>query len=124
MEVRNQRIKELLKENKEQKYKDLEVKYGEEECIICLCQFEGEDKVRKTPDCNHVFHSACILEWMENGNINEGDPAEIKCPHCSSPLKTRRESINGDNQEHSLVRAEDQEIEESEEEAMSEEAAQ
>jgi len=36
---------------------------GQQTCMVCLCDFEETDQVRRLP-CNHIFHSSCIDEWL------------------------------------------------------------
>jgi len=50
------------------------------ECIVCICDFEEGDRVRVLP-CKHVFHSACIDEWLGR---------DAHCPLCRTGLQTRR----------------------------------
>lgn len=42
-------------------------------CIFCQENFTDTDKCRKL-NCDHVFHTSCIDEWLENQNY--------KCPCC------------------------------------------
>jgi hypothetical protein len=45
-------------------------------CVICLSQL-GEDD--HSLDCNHKYHTKCIIEWFRKGNAN--------CPLCNdNPL--------------------------------------
>lgn len=36
----------------------------DEICIICHQELSSEDAVRKPPECNHLFHSECLREWI------------------------------------------------------------
>ena len=47
-----------------------------EECIICL---EQDARIFCKTDCNHVFHKACLEEWILN---NRRD-----CPLCRKTIK-------------------------------------
>ena len=38
-------------------------KFNETKCIICFCEFENNNEV--SLPCGHVFHSDCILSWIE-----------------------------------------------------------
>lgn len=47
------------------------------ECSICLGQWEHGDVVRLLPSCNHAFHRPCIDAWfMDHAN----------CPICRSQI--------------------------------------
>ena len=47
---------------------------SDEECIICLCQYENKDVLRTLP-CQHTFHCHCIDRWFE---------ASMECPMCKN----------------------------------------
>jgi hypothetical protein len=51
------------------------------ECAICLSSYKlGESVVGSlNPDCNHVFHSACIEEWLLR---RRGHESLLRCPCC------------------------------------------
>jgi hypothetical protein len=49
------------------------IKTQNERCIFCQENFTDADKCRKL-NCDHVFHTSCIDEWLENQNY--------KCPCC------------------------------------------
>ena len=49
------------------------IKTQNERCIFCQENFTDTDKCRKL-NCDHVFHTSCIDEWLENQNY--------KCPCC------------------------------------------
>jgi hypothetical protein len=35
------------------------------DCSICLKEFEiGDNKLKKIPNCEHVFHEACLRKWF------------------------------------------------------------
>lgn len=36
---------------------------GQLQCMVCLSDFEEDEDLRKLP-CNHMFHAACIDEWL------------------------------------------------------------
>ena len=50
-----------------------DIKTQNERCIFCQENFIDTDKCRKL-NCDHVFHTSCIDEWLENQNY--------KCPCC------------------------------------------
>ncbi|XP_062085373.1 E3 ubiquitin-protein ligase ATL6-like [Humulus lupulus] len=53
--------------------KRLQIGTGELECGICLEEFEDDTMLRVLPNCDHVYHTHCIYEWL---NIRS------TCPIC------------------------------------------
>ncbi|CAI9284808.1 unnamed protein product [Lactuca saligna] len=47
------------------------------DCAVCLCEFEGEDKLRLLPECSHAFHMDCIDTWLLSHST---------CPLCRGSL--------------------------------------
>ncbi|XP_028807818.1 RING-H2 finger protein ATL40-like [Neltuma alba] len=43
------------------------------ECSVCLSNLEGGEEARLLPNCQHVFHVACIDRWLESHST---------CPIC------------------------------------------
>ena len=48
---------------------------NEEQCSICLCDLCDEQSYQM-PECNHKFHTNCIMHWFRDGNR--------KCPYCNN----------------------------------------
>ncbi|KAE8723781.1 electron transfer flavoprotein subunit beta [Hibiscus syriacus] len=55
------------------------------ECAVCLNEFKEDEKLRRIPNCSHVFHIDCIDVWLQ-GNAN--------CPLCRTNI-SRNTTING-----------------------------
>jgi len=49
------------------------------QCMVCLCDFEPEQTIRKLP-CSHEFHVGCIDEWL--GRCTD-------CPICKTNADTQ-----------------------------------
>ncbi|CAI0458007.1 unnamed protein product [Linum tenue] len=47
------------------------------ECAVCLNEFVEEEKLRRIPNCGHVFHIDCIDVWLQS-NAN--------CPLCRTSI--------------------------------------
>lgn len=53
----------------------------EPECELCgICQIgfsenPTNNEVYTIPECNHSFHTMCILKWYKTGNV--------RCPYCN-----------------------------------------
>ncbi|KAK9455736.1 hypothetical protein V1511DRAFT_510600 [Dipodascopsis uninucleata] len=45
-----------------------------EKCLVCLSEFEKNESCRKLKGCGHMFHKACIDEWLTTGRNS--------CPLC------------------------------------------
>jgi hypothetical protein len=48
---------------------------AKDECCICLDGYHPGETIcaAATPECNHVFHQECVVEWMKNHD---------ECPLC------------------------------------------
>jgi hypothetical protein len=42
-------------------------------CCICLNNMDNELLIHKIAECNHKFHSSCLIEWLRTSN---------QCPMC------------------------------------------
>lgn len=60
---RERLVDTILKENACLKYSDANVKFDQNNCVICLEDYTQSDEVRILPGCNHVFHNNCVTEW-------------------------------------------------------------
>ena len=72
-EVKNKQksiIKNIKKKNK--KYKGSLIGVQNKECSICLEDFKEGVSIIELK-CNHIYHTACIIEWLTNN---------ISCPLC------------------------------------------
>ena len=39
-------------------------------CMICMCEIEAGEELRRLPcACRHVFHRACIDEWLSKSSV-------------------------------------------------------
>ena len=47
--------------------------------ICCICQdiVDNGDQVYELPECNHIFHTNCIVTWFRAQNTS--------CPLCANP---------------------------------------
>ncbi|MCL7046457.1 hypothetical protein MKW94_016879 [Papaver nudicaule] len=50
----------------------------EDSCIVCLCQFQGEDEIRQLNTCRHIFHRPCLDRWIHRD--------QVLCPLCRTPF--------------------------------------
>ncbi|GLJ55619.1 hypothetical protein SUGI_1194510 [Cryptomeria japonica] len=51
----------------------------EEDCVICLCEFEEDEQVVALKPCHHNFHVDCIRKWLK---------CKLRCPTCNAtPLQ-------------------------------------
>ena len=57
--------------------KDHKIGKATVECVVCLNEFQDNDKIRLLPKCYHVFHQDCIDVWLLS---------HMNCPVCRSKL--------------------------------------
>ena len=50
---------------------------AERDCVICMSVVHANDRNRMATPCDHLFHSSCLLEWME---------IKLECPTCRRPI--------------------------------------
>ncbi|KAM7534149.1 hypothetical protein Aperf_G00000117512 [Anoplocephala perfoliata] len=43
------------------------------ECVICMCDYVQGEELRKLPMCPHIFHRACVDDWLARS---------LTCPSC------------------------------------------
>ncbi|GLJ38373.1 hypothetical protein SUGI_0781430 [Cryptomeria japonica] len=51
------------------------------ECVVCLSNFEENEKIRVLPNCNHSFHTECIHMWLKS---------HTSCPICRKMVSSNR----------------------------------
>lgn len=61
-------------------------------CAICLNDFVSKDVVTKLSNCNHIYHSKCLFEWLKINNT---------CPECRTTnlfekIDTKKRKFNSD----------------------------
>jgi hypothetical protein len=51
-------------------------------CAVCISLYRAGDKVvwSSNPACKHIFHSACIEEWLRK------ERSYLRCPCCRHPF--------------------------------------
>lgn len=52
----------------------------DDSCAVCMEPLSS-DHVHTLAGCGHAFHSNCIIEWMQRGNVN--------CPMCRTDAHHR-----------------------------------
>ncbi|XP_044462476.1 RING-H2 finger protein ATL66-like [Mangifera indica] len=50
----------------------------ENECCICLGEFEDGDKLKILPKCRHFYHGECVDRWLST---------QSSCPLCRNSLR-------------------------------------
>lgn len=65
------------------------------ECVICLSEFKGRQRLRILPKCQHGFHVKCIDKWLSSSS---------SCPICRQSLvDTCQKIIECDHDDHQAI---------------------
>ncbi len=64
----------------------LAVPMQETECSICQEVFAVGHEVTEAGACHHIFHRACVIQWLA---------VQSSCPMCRGPVKAVPESPLG-----------------------------
>lgn len=65
-------------ERLEKRYYQPNLQENGESCVICLVEFNAEDKVITLPKCEHTFHSECVGVWLQKKPL---------CPMCRGNIR-------------------------------------
>ena len=57
----------------------LEISQPVRDCVVCTESFTSGSTVMRLPPCGHLFHEACVLQWLNKHNT---------CPFCRRELPT------------------------------------
>ncbi|KAI3944685.1 hypothetical protein MKW98_021143 [Papaver atlanticum] len=52
--------------------------HDQNSCAICLCEYEGQDKIKPLMNCCHIFHASCLDSWFISN--------QTTCPLCRTSL--------------------------------------
>ncbi|VDL59456.1 unnamed protein product [Hymenolepis diminuta] len=68
------------------------------ECVICMIGYVPGDELRKMPMCIHIFHRACIDDWLTRSLTCPSCLQEIPIPSNVPPatIATTTDSETGD----------------------------
>ena len=74
------RYNKIISQSTEEKYDEEKGKYNQNDCMICLSNFEKNVPIQKLK-CNHIFHTECINAWIKSKILQIP-----KCPICNIKL--------------------------------------
>ncbi|XP_031494748.1 RING-H2 finger protein ATL39-like [Nymphaea colorata] len=57
-----------------------------EDCVICLSEFEEGETIRDLPKCGHAFHKDCLDRWLHSNCASAP-----MCPICRSQVMQRND---------------------------------
>jgi hypothetical protein len=86
-------------DNKEENQDDNSDDDNIEKCAICIDKIDDKKNLVITK-CKHMFHFTCMIKFIENKFINNG---ELQCPMCKEQFKEQSEikSENSDDNDDS-----------------------
>ncbi|XP_076914997.1 putative RING-H2 finger protein ATL53 [Bidens hawaiensis] len=66
------------------KYKKEDGLVSSTDCLVCLGEFEEDEKLRLLPKCSHAFHVYCIDNWLKNHSNCPLCRANVSCANVMS----------------------------------------
>ena len=63
---------------------------NQEKCVICLDEMNNNDELYFFPNCTHIIHQKCFIEYMQNNSFN-------LCPICRKSIVNKLEIIINSN---------------------------
>ena len=64
----------------DQPFSDDEIFAKFQDCTICLENFKTGQKVKIMPNCYHLFHESCCIQWLD---------FKFTCPNCNLAIDLR-----------------------------------
>ncbi|KAL2906752.1 RING-H2 finger protein ATL10 [Bienertia sinuspersici] len=71
--------------------KDVKIQGLSTDCVICLSEFKGGERIRILPKCTHGFHVKCIDKWLSSHS---------SCPTCRESMVDTCQKIIGCDGDH------------------------
>jgi Ring finger domain len=50
---------------------------SEQKCLVCQCEYEDKDTLRRLVMCGHCFHADCVDQWLARTDL---------CPYCRTSI--------------------------------------
>ena len=91
-ELRNELILKCLNNMRKDEFKNTRAKFNQNNCIICIKDYEPDSEVCITNEWNHVFHATCIKGWFENIRFNK----DLTWPICNTVITDSSETHKND----------------------------
>lgn len=70
---------------KQMKYDKNKTEIRNKTCSICLNDFIDDENLIRLPECDHLFHNECIMDWLKG---------HIICPYCRCDIRAALEKEN------------------------------
>ena len=70
---------------KQCKFNKNEAEIRNKTCSICLNDFSDGENLTRLPECDHLFHNDCVIDWLKGHLI---------CPYCRCDIRAALEKEN------------------------------
>lgn len=67
--------------------KTVEDCHQDQQCTVCLCNYNTGDQVVCMPKCQHLFHKECAKDWLTK--------YKRSCPNCRLEIDGATQMIDG-----------------------------